>query len=167
MSRSSSTKKITRIQREKMQIILDAALDIFSKYLAKQFLELEEMIPMIPSLDLLLVFNSGIAFSMLDFDNAFTRYGLSIIGFILVAYLYSMLRKEEAVINYWALILIIAGALGNLLDRMVDGLVTDFLYFHVDQFSLFIFNLADAFISIGAAIFIIAELQKYFSSQEL
>ena len=121
---------------------------------------------MIPSLDLLLVFNSGIAFSMLDFDNAFTRYGLSIIGFILVAYLYSMLRKEEAVINYWALILIIAGALGNLLDRLVDGLVTDFLYFHVDQFSFFIFNLADAFISTGAVIFIIAELRKYFSSQE-
>ena len=147
-------------------ILVLVALDIFSKYLAKQFLELEEMIPMIPSLDLLLVFNSGIAFSMLDFDNAFTRYGLSIIGFILVAYLYSMLRKEEAVINYWALILIIAGALGNLLDRMVDGLVTDFLYFHVDQFSFFIFNLADAFISTGAVIFIIAELRKYFSSQE-
>ena len=147
-------------------ILVLVALDIFSKYLAKQFLELEEMIPMIPSLDLLLVFNSGIAFSMLDFDNAFTRYGLSIIGFILVAYLYSMLRKEEAVINYWALILIIAGALGNLLDRLVDGLVTDFLYFHVDQFSFFIFNLADAFISTGAVIFIIAELRKYFSSQE-
>ena len=147
-------------------ILVLVALDIFSKYLAKQFLELEEMIPMIPSLDLLLVFNSGIAFSMLDFDNAFTRYGLSIIGFILVAYLYSMLRKEEAVINYWALILIIAGALGNLLDRLVDGLVTDFLYFHVDQFSFFIFNLADAFISTGAVIFIIAELRKYFSPQE-
>ena len=143
------------------------ALDAISKYLAKQSLEFGEMVPMIPSLDLLLVFNSGVAFSMLDFNNAFTSYGLLIIGFVLVGYLYSMLRKEEAIINYWALILIIAGALGNLLDRLVDGVVTDFLYFHVGQFSFFIFNLADAFISIGAAIFIIAELQKYFSSQEL
>ena len=125
------------------------------------------MVPMVPSLDLLLVFNSGVAFSMLDFNNAFTSYGLLIIGFVLVGYLYLMLRKEEVIINYWALILIIAGALGNLLDRLVDGVVTDVLYFHVDQFSFFIFNLADAFISIGAAIFIIAELQKYFSSQEL
>ena len=142
------------------------ALDAISKYLAKQSLEFGEMVPMIPSLDLLLVFNSGVAFSMLDFNNAFTSYGLLIIGFVLVGYLYLMLRKEEVIINYWALILIIAGALGNLLDRLVDGVVTDFLYFHFDQFPFFIFNLADAFISVGAAIFIIAELQKYFSSQE-
>jgi lipoprotein signal peptidase len=42
--------------------------------------------------------------------------------------------------------------------------VTDFLYFHVDQFSFFIFNFADAFISIGAALFFIAELRKYLGS---
>ena len=143
------------------------ALDAISKYLAKQSLEFGEMVPMIPSLDLLLVFNSGVAFSMLDFNNAFTSYGLLIIGFVLVGYLYLMLRKEEVIINYWALILIIAGALGNLLDRLIDGVVTDFLYLHIDEFSFFIFNIADAFISIGAAIFIIAELQKYFSSKEL
>jgi|TARA_B110000438_G_scaffold136899_1_gene132294 signal peptidase II len=146
-------------------ILVLVTLDIISKYLAKQFLELNEMIPMIPSLDLLLVFNTGVAFSMLDFDNAFTHYGLSIIGFILVGYLYLMLRKEEVAINYWALILIISGALGNLFDRLLDGEVTDFLYFHTDSFSFFIFNLADAFISIGAAIFIIAELRKYLSPQ--
>ena len=149
-----------------LAILVLVSADICSKILAEKFLEFGQLIPMIPSLDLLLVFNSGIAFSMLDFNNAFTSYGLLIIGFVLVGYLYSMLRKEEAIINYWALILIIAGALGNLLDRLVDGVVTDFLYFHVDQFSFFIFNLADAFISVGAAIFIIAELQKYFSSQE-
>jgi len=143
------------------------ALDAISKYLAKQYLEFGEMVPMVPSLDLLLVFNSGVAFSMLDFNNAFTSYGLLIIGFVLVGYLYSMLRKEEVIINYWALILIIAGALGNLLDRLIDGVVTDFLYLHIDEFSFFIFNIADAFISIGAAIFIFAELQKYFSSKEL
>jgi len=147
-------------------ILVFVALDVISKYLAKQYLEFGEIVPLIPSLDLLLVFNSGVAFSMLDFNNAFTSYGLLIIGFVLVGYLYLMLRKEEVIINYWALILIIAGALGNLLDRLVDGVVTDFLYFHVDQFSFFIFNLADAFISVGAAIFIIAELQKYFSPQE-
>ena len=148
-------------------ILVLVALDAISKYLAKQYLEFGEMVPMIPSLDLLLVFNSGVAFSMLDFNNAFTSYGLLIIGFVLVGYLYLMLRKEEVIINYWALIFIIAGALGNLLDRLIDGVVTDFLYLHIDEFSFFIFNIADAFISIGAAIFIIAELQKYFSSREL
>jgi signal peptidase II len=145
-------------------ILLLVVFDMSSKYLAKQYLEFGEMVPMIPSLDLLLVFNSGVAFSMLDFNNAFTSYGLLIIGFILVGYLYSMLRKEEVPINFWALILIIAGAVGNLLDRLMDGVVTDFLYFHVDQFSFFIFNFADAFISIGAALFFTAELRKYLGS---
>ena len=136
-------------------ILVLVALDAISKYLAKQYLEFGEMIPMIPTLDLLLVFNSGVAFSMLDFNNAFTSYGLLIIGFVLVGYLYLMLRKEEAIINYWALILIIAGSLGTLLDRLVDGVVTVFLYFHVDHFFFFIFNLVDAFITIGSAIFLL------------
>jgi len=59
------------------------------------------------------------------------------------------------------LILILAGAIGNLLDRSMDGVVTDFLYFHIGDVSFFIFNLADAFISIGAALFLGAEFKKY------
>ena len=148
-----------------LAILVLVAVDISSKILAEKFLEFGQLIPMIPSLDLLLIFNSGVAFSMLDFNNAFTSYGLLIIGVMLVGYLYSMLRKEEAQFNQWALILILAGAIGNLLDRSMDGVVTDFLYFHIGDVSFFIFNLADAFISIGAAIFIIAELRKYLSPQ--
>jgi signal peptidase II len=144
-----------------LAILVLVAVDISSKILAEKFLEFGQLIPMIPSLDLLLVFNSGVAFSMLDFNNAFTSYGLLIIGVMLVGYLYSMLRKEEAQFNQWALILILAGAIGNLLDRSMDGVVTDFLYFHIGDVSFFIFNLADAFISIGAALFFGAEFKKY------
>ena len=144
-----------------LAILVLVAVDISSKILAEKFLEFGQLIPMIPSLDLLLIFNSGVAFSMLDFNNAFTSYGLLIIGVMLVGYLYSMLRKEEAQFNQWALILILAGAIGNLLDRSMDGVVTDFLYFHIGDVSFFIFNLADAFISIGAALFLGAEFKKY------
>ena len=158
------TEHLPSLRKGYFFILLLVVFDMSSKYLAKQYLEFGEMVPMIPSLDLLLVFNSGVAFSMLDFNNAFTSYGLLIIGFILVGYLYSMLRKEKVPINFWALILIIAGAVGNLLDRLMDGVVTDFLYFHVDQFSFFIFNFADAFISIGATLFFTAELRKYLGS---
>ena len=76
-------------------ILVLVALDAISKYLAKQYLEFGEMVPMIPSLDLLLVFNSGVAFSMLDFNNAFTSYGLLIIGFVLVGYLYSNVTQRR------------------------------------------------------------------------
>ena len=108
--------------------------------------------------------NSGIAFSLLDFNNAFTSYGLSIIGVLLVIYLHAMLRNETSKANQFALTLILSGALGNILDRVIDGVVTDFLYFHIGDQSFFIFNFADAFITIGAAIFFISELKNYFGS---
>ncbi len=50
--------------------------------------------------------------------------------------------------------LIVGGALGNILDRAGDGAVTDFLHFYINNFSFFIFNPADAFIIIGALLLI-------------
>ena len=116
--------------------------------------------PLIPILDLLLVFNSGIAFSILDFNNSFLSLSLSLIGLMIVVYLHSLYIKEESSINRFSLILIISGALGNILDRLPDGVVTDFLFFHVGNTSFFIFNFADAFISIGAALFFLMEFKK-------
>ena len=57
-----------------------------------------------------------------------------------------------------SILLIIAGALGNFFDRLPYGVVTDFLHFKPFDFSLFIFNFADAYITIGAIIFIFSEL---------
>ena len=56
--------------------------------------------------------------------------------------------------------------MGNILDRLVDGVVTDFLYLHIGNISFFVFNLADAFISIGAALFFIMEFKKYLYNSE-
>lgn len=147
-----------------ISIVFLIAVDFLTKFLANHFLISGVIVPMIPILDLLLMFNSGIAFSLLDFNNAFTSYGLSIIGVLLVIYLHAMLRNETSKANQFALTLILSGALGNILDRVIDGVVTDFLYFHIGDQSFFIFNFADAFISIGAAIFFISELKNYFGS---
>ena len=65
-----------------------------------------------------------------------------------------MTRRVSAL----ALSLIIAGALGNIVDRIIDGRVTDFLHLEVADFSFFIFNLADAFITLGAILIIYFEL---------
>ena len=54
--------------------------------------------------------------------------------------------------------LIIAGALGNIIDRTIDGKVTDFLHLEISNFSFFILNLADAFITLGAILIIYFEL---------
>ena len=52
----------------------------------------------------------------------------------------------------------VSGALGNFIDRLPDGIVTDFLHLKPFDFSLFIFNFADAYITVGAIIFIFSEL---------
>lgn len=150
-----------------VSIVFLITVDFLTKFLANYFLEFGVIIPMIPILDLLLMFNSGIAFSLLDFNNSFTSYGLSIIGVLLVIYLHAMLRNETSKVNQFALILILSGALGNILDRVIDGVITDFLYFHIGDQPFFIFNFADAFISTGAAIFFISELKNYFGSSSV
>ena len=141
------------------------AIDLLSKSIASEYLDFGQAVPLIPILDLLLVFNSGIAFSIFDFNNALFSFGLSLIGLLIVAYLHSLYRDEESLMNRFSLILIISGALGNILDRFADGVVTDFLFFHIGNTSFFIFNFADAFISIGAALFFLTEFKKFLQNR--
>jgi signal peptidase II len=65
-----------------------------------------------------------------------------------------MLVKSESKLSIYGLNLIISGAIGNLVDRIIRGAVFDFIYFNYQEFSFPAFNLADSFISIGAALFI-------------
>ena len=146
-------------------IFLLIAIDLAAKYVAEEYLSIGQAAPLIPILDLLLVFNSGIAFSILDLNNSSLSFGLSLIGLMIVAYLHSLYKNEESLINRFSLILIISGALGNILDRLPDGVVTDFLFFHIGNTSFFIFNFADAFISIGAALFFLTEFKKFLQNR--
>ena len=141
-------------------------IDLVSKFIAEENLVFGQAIALIPILDLLLVFNSGIAFSIFYFNNNVFSFGLSLFGLIIVAYLHSLYKNEESSINRFSLILIISGALGNILDRLPDGVVTDFLFFHVGNTSFFIFNFADAFISIGATLFFLTEFKKFLQNRQ-
>ena len=147
-------------------ILLLITLDLISKLMAEQYLEFGQSVPLIPILDFFLVYNSGIAFSILDINNKLLSFGLSILGLLIVGYLNSLYRVQESSIYQVTFILIISGAMGNILDRLVDGVVTDFLYLHIGNMSFFVFNLADAFISIGAALFFIMEFKKYLYNSE-
>ena len=147
-------------------ILLLITLDLISKLMAEQYLEFGQSVPLIPILDFFLVYNSGIAFSILDINNKLLSFGLSILGVLIVGYLNSLYRVQESSIYQVTFILIISGAMGNILDRLVDGVVTDFLYLHIGNTSFFVFNLADAFISIGAALFLFMEFKKYLYNSE-
>jgi signal peptidase II len=157
---------LLNIKQGYLVIFFLIVIDLVSKSFAVQNLVFGQAIPLIPILDLLLVFNSGIAFSIFDFNNNVFSFGLSLFGLIIVAYLHLLYKNEESSINRFSLILIISGALGNILDRLPDGVVTDFLFFHVGNTSFFIFNFADAFISIGATLFFLTEFKKFLQNRQ-
>ena len=140
-------------------IILLVVLDLFSKdYAANNFSFAQSYITFIPFIDFLLIYNSGIAFGIFDgYGNLASNLLLVITIFILI-YLIRLLVKEKVQIAKFALSLITAGALGNIIDRFIDGKVTDFLHLELGSFSFFIFNLADAFITLGAILIIYFEL---------
>jgi signal peptidase II len=140
-------------------IILLVVLDLFSKdYAANNFLFAQSYTTFIPFIDFLLIYNSGIAFGIFDgYGNLASNLLLVITIFILI-YLIRLLVKEKVQIAKFALSLITAGALGNIIDRFIDGKVTDFLHLELGSLSFFIFNLADAFITLGAILIIYFEL---------
>ena len=134
-------------------------IDFYSKNLAIENLVYGQSLEtFIPFIDLLLIYNSGIAFGIFDNGSVFTSYILLILTLLISLYLIWMIINEAEVNKKIALSIITAGAFGNILDRINDGQVTDFLHLEILNFSFFIFNLADAFITIGAILIIYFEI---------
>ena len=143
-------------------IVVCVLLDVWTKQLAINNLilgETQEFI--VPFIDLLLIYNSGIAFGILDNNDHMTSIILLLIGILIVIYLIYLALREEDYFKKLALLTIVAGAIGNIFDRAMDGHVTDFLHLKINNFSFFIFNLADAFITIGAILIIYFEFKNY------
>ena len=134
-------------------------IDFYSKNLAIENLVYGQSLEtFIPFIDLLLIYNSGIAFGIFDNGSVFTSYILLIVTLLISLYLIWIIINESEVNKKIALSIITAGAFGNILDRINDGQVTDFLHLEILNFSFFIFNLADAFITIGAILIIYFEI---------
>ena len=136
-------------------------VDLFSKGYVEDLFQEGDVVNILPFLSITLAFNSGIAFSLLDFNNFFTDYVLLFIGLIITVFLVRLFKQEDNKTSKAGLILIISGALGNIIDRAMDGVVTDFLLFFVGNTPFFIFNLADAYISCGAILYFGIELSNY------
>tara|TARA_B100000427_G_scaffold312786_1_gene304576 strand:+ start:112 stop:573 length:462 start_codon:yes stop_codon:yes gene_type:complete len=109
----------------------------------------------IPSvLDFLFVKNTGVAFSFLSSSNILIQGALILIIVCALTFLiYSFLNAKRS-LEKTAFTLIISGGFGNLIERIISGYVTDYLYLHLGNFSLFVFNFADLLITIGACIII-------------
>lgn len=131
-------------------ILITVGFDQMIKYWVMHTIPLGTEIPILPFISLYHVRNSGIAFSFL---SSFPHWGLIAITIIVIIFLLWLWKKTECVktLTNFSIILIIGGAIGNLIDRIRFHYVIDYLSFHIsDVFSFAIFNLADSFITLGA-----------------
>ena len=108
-------------------------------------------------LNIVLIWNKGIAFGLLSFNESYLYNIISLIISIIIVVLVVMSLKNKGFKRY-SLLMIIGGALGNLHDRIFFNAVPDFIDFHVGNFHWFIFNVADIFISLGIFCMILVEL---------
>jgi len=108
-------------------------------------------------LNIVLIWNKGIAFGLFSFDKSHLYNILSLIISVIIFILIIMSLKSQGFKRY-SLIMIVGGALGNLHDRIFSNAVPDFIDFHVGNFHWFIFNVSDIFITLGVISMIGLEL---------
>ena len=108
-------------------------------------------------LNIVLIWNKGIAFGLLSFNESYLYNIISLIIAIIIIVLVIMSLKSQGFKRY-SLLMIVGGALGNLHDRIFFNAVPDFIDFHVGNFHWFIFNVSDIFITLGVITMIVLEL---------
>ena len=108
-------------------------------------------------LNINLIWNEGIAFGLLSFDNEI-YYNLLTVLICLITLIIFWLLIRSSGFEKIGFLMIIGGSLGNLYDRLFYSAVPDFVDFHYNNFHWFIFNVADIFITIGVLLLIYLEI---------
>jgi signal peptidase II len=134
-----------------------AAVDQLSKQWALAVLPEGQVFDLLPFLSLYRVNNPGIAFSFLADFGGLPLIGATLAITVVVLIFWTTAREggRLATVGY---ALIVGGALGNLVDRILHGHVVDFLLLHIGDRTLFVFNLADTALTLGPVILILLYL---------
>ncbi|PVV05598.1 MAG: signal peptidase II [gamma proteobacterium symbiont of Ctena orbiculata] len=129
-------------------------LDQVTKQIAESSLTLYESVRVLPIFDLTLLYNKGAAFSFLSNQGGWQRWFFIVLAIgvcgVLVGWIWRLKRDEQWIAV--ALSLIVGGAIGNVIDRILFGQVIDFLHFHYQQHYFPAFNVADSAITLGVII---------------
>jgi signal peptidase II len=129
--------------------------DHLTKWWVSASLDYQEFIPVLPFLSLVRVHNTGAAFSILADAGGWQRWLFIAVGIVATVIIVRLLRRHAHEKRMaLALALVLGGALGNVIDRVILGYVVDFLYLHYRSFAWPAFNVADSAISVGAAMLI-------------
>ena len=137
-------------------------LDQITKITVAKLFTLGESMPVSTFFNVVLAYNEGAAFSFLKDAGGWQRYFFTAIGVGASIYIIHLLRRHTGQRLFcWSLALILGGAVGTVIDRVLYGHVIDFLDFSFGSWGHFpAFNIADSAISVGAALFIFDELRR-------
>jgi len=137
--------------------VITAAADQASKLWLLHVLDIGRRgaVTVTPFFDLVLAWNRGISFGWLQNDGHAAQIALMVVKAVAVVALAIWMARSRTWLATVALGLIIGGAIGNAIDRVVYGAVVDFALFHIEiggnTYSWYVFNLADAAIVAGVA----------------
>jgi len=129
-------------------------LDQITKALVIFFFELYESIVILPFFNITFVVNYGFAFGLFN-NPSLNQILVSIVILIIILYFLYMLMKTQDKIFQLTLIIILAGAIGNFIDRVYRGFVVDFIDIYIGKFHWPAFNIADSCITVGFVIMMI------------
>lgn len=136
-------------------IVALVALDQVTKYLAVVYLAPVGTLPFLPGvMELRYVVNDGMAFSMLSGNRWFLLVATGLVMAVLLGYL--IWKKPKSRLERAALVLVLAGGLGNFIDRLLHGYVVDFFATTFIDFA--VFNVADCFVCVGVGLLLLAVL---------
>jgi len=142
--------------------ILVVVFDQVSKWLASGMLDPYRPVPVVPLLNLTLMYNEGAAFSFLADAGGWQRWFFAgfamMMSVLLVIWLLRLGQHERLMAT--ALSLILGGAMGNLIDRVLTGRVVDFIDFYVGDWHWPAFNVADSAITLGVVLLLLSGLRE-------
>ncbi len=148
---------------------LAVVLDLLTKNAAEMYLILHQPVAVMPGFNLTLMYNKGAAFSFLSNAGGWQRWFFVILSTAISIGLFIWLKKlgqDKEQKNNWilhaAISLVLGGAIGNLIDRVLYGQVTDFIQVYYANSYFPAFNIADSAITLGAVLLI---LDMFFESK--
>ena len=130
------------------------AVDLATKAWMSSAFKYGEVREILPFFNLVLVHNTGAAFSFLADQGGWQRWFFTLVAVVISVAILVMLRRAEKPLLALALALVLGGALGNLYDRVSLGHVVDFIQLHAGGYYWPAFNVADSAICVGVALLV-------------
>ena len=135
-------------------LIICVLFDLFTKFLIQNYLFLNQSIKINQFFDIVYVQNYGVSFGL--FSREIPHWVLVLIALLVVILILFLMIISNKNLEKNAYFLIIAGAIGNIIDRILNSYVVDFISLHYEMFYWPAFNFADIYITIGIIMLLVS-----------